>query len=44
MSIFGPSCGTQNTFHTLAEVSRWTQTLAQHGYQLAPASALLMHR
>jgi hypothetical protein len=29
---------------TLAEVSRWTQTLAQHGYQLAPASALLMHR
>lgn len=29
---------------TLAEVSRWTQSLNQRGYQLAPASALLMHR
>ena len=29
---------------TLAEVSRWTQSLGQHGYQLAPASALLIHR
>jgi polysaccharide deacetylase 2 family uncharacterized protein YibQ len=29
---------------TLAEVNRWTQSLGQRGYQLAPASALLMHR
>jgi hypothetical protein len=29
---------------TLAEVGRWTQSLGQRGYQLAPASALLMHR
>ena len=29
---------------TLAEVSRWTQGLGQRGYQLAPASALLIHR
>jgi polysaccharide deacetylase 2 family uncharacterized protein YibQ len=29
---------------TLAEVSHWTQSLGQRGYQLAPASALLMKR
>ena len=29
---------------TLAEVSRWTQGLNQRGYQLAPASALLIKR
>ena len=29
---------------TLAEVGRWAQALSQHGYQLAPASALLIHR
>ena len=29
---------------TLAEVGRWSQSLTQRGYQLAPASALLIHR
>jgi uncharacterized protein len=29
---------------TLAEVNHWTQGLNQRGYQLAPASALLIHR
>jgi hypothetical protein len=29
---------------TLTEVRRWTQTLRQRGRQLAPASALLIHR
>jgi uncharacterized protein len=29
---------------TLSEVNRWTQSLGQRGYQLAPASALLVHR
>jgi hypothetical protein len=29
---------------TLAEVNHWTQSLNQRGYQLAPASALLIRR
>jgi len=29
---------------TLAEVNRWAQSLTQRGYQLAPTSALLIHR
>src|SRR5581483_8421400 len=29
---------------TLAEVQRWAASLNQHGFQLAPASALMMRR
>ncbi len=29
---------------TLAQVGRWAQSLTQRGYQLAPTSALLIHR